>query len=142
MPDNKKYWGTKQKERSKRRLQYFIDYHYKGLRKGNHPKLRGENLARSILPGAIYVDLPSYDFLWKGKTIEVKAANKFKNKRWHFTITNTEQLGADYFLLVALDKNKLVATYFIPGEQITAKRTIAVYGNRFAEHKILAQIVR
>lgn len=128
-------WGVQAKARSNKRLAYFRNAQ-RGFRKGNHLKLMGERLVPKILKGAKYVDKPSHDFEWEGKTIEVKAANKHKSDTWYFHITNQLQLKSDYFLLILLDDNKYITSYLVPSEEITAKTTIRCNGSRYAEYEI------
>lgn len=126
-------WGKKEKERSKRRKEYFLKA-IKGHRKGNHLKLKGEKIARKILPGAKYVDKSSHDFEWKGKKIEVKYSNPH-NGRWYFHITNEQQKKSDYFLLIFQKKRGYMAR-LVPTQHITQKKCINCTLERYKEFEV------
>jgi len=138
MPYKTGQWGTQQKKRSKKRRAYFSQWQ-KARRKGKkmanrHLKIKGESIARELLPGSIYVNLSSHDFLHKGRKIEVKLAELHKDKdrgtdSWYFSISNKDQLTCDYFFCIGLNKGTIERLYVIPSFDLKVKKTIHITRN-------------
>lgn len=130
-------WGPEQKERSKRRREYFREYRrlhpqrIQYVSYGTSLGYRGELLAQEILKGSERINRPS-DLKWEGKLVEVKTARKqlLSNKnikgkrilgstyRWKFLLTH-QRRRVDLFFFICKDTNdKVEYILLIPDEDL------------------------
>lgn len=148
MPWKTGAWGEQEKERSKRRREYFRVYHLKGkpLRVPTGCSVDigrlGEVVGARVFPGANKRGYASHwDLEWKGKKVEVKTSvlglHGNAQPRWFFFVGS--QVGkVDCFLFVCLDEQQVVRRlYLLPGDLIRTRNiSITERSNRWPEYPI------
>lgn len=135
MPFKTGYWGEQARERNKKRLAYFREYHRKNAPPPKYFRLGefGELLAQRKLNGSKLVNQSGYDLLWNGQRIEVKTSRSREKNGHAFDIRIQKREGkTDFFLALMLEEHtkELRHAYLIPDKAITAKVCLRINPGR------------
>ncbi len=117
MPYKRDPWGIKEKERSKRRLEYFRNRQRLLSKNKNRASIGfiGEIEAKDIFKTGKLPNNAGADFNYKNKLIDVKTALPTKNgNKFHWKFLLYKQKGKiDYFLIICKDFDKRTKYMFM-----------------------------